>query len=75
MLDGGDSAERGAAHPFLADGMGGHGAARRLRGLDDELDLVNRKSWLRFAGRTPGSIGINLNPVRAMADLIANDSD
>src|SRR5262249_37774121 len=45
-----------------------------LRDLDGQLQLVERKGRLGVAARSPSIVGVELDPLCALADLIANDA-
>src|SRR5262245_28651678 len=54
--------------------MGSDGASAAFRGLDDQFQLVERECGLGFTVWSPSEIGVDLDPVGASADLIANDT-
>ena len=45
------------------------------RGLDDRLQLLDREGRRRLAARAPAIVRVDLDPVGAVADLIADDAD
>src|SRR5271165_5034096 len=75
MLDGLRSGQRGAAHALQSDGVDGHGNSGAPGGFDRQLHLVERESGMRAWIRTPAVIAIEFDPIRAMPDLVAHDTD
>src|SRR5690348_12171142 len=45
-----------------------------VRGFDDALNLAEREAWFGFAVRPPAIVGVNLDQVDTVRDLIARDA-
>ena len=55
--------------------MGRHSASAAFCGVNDELQLLQGKRRSGCASRTPAIVGVNLDPIRALSDLIPNHSN
>ena len=74
VLDGFGAAEDGAAHAFGGAGVDGDGDAGAPGGLDGELHFVERKGGARAGAGAPAIVAVELDPIGAMADLVADDA-
>ncbi len=72
VLDGFGAGEDGAAHAFRRAGVDRDRHAGALGGLDRELHFVERKGGMRAGQRAPAVIAVELDPVGAVADLVAH---
>src|SRR2546426_4033936 len=55
--------------------MCGDCAPAALRGLDDKFHFVQRERGLSFAVWAPAIIGVDLDPVGAFSNLVADDTN
>ena len=74
VLDGLRSGEDGAAHAFGGAGVDGDGDAGALGGLDGEFHFVERKGGARAGAGAPAVVAVELDPIGAVADLVADDA-
>src|SRR5262249_4217768 len=72
VLDGLDAGQSSAAHPFPGGGVSGHGTAGGAGRLDNHLELLQRERGSGFLAGTPAKVGVDLDPVGAVADLVAD---
>ncbi len=72
MLDGFGSGERGAAHPFGRACVDGYGHAGVPGGRDGQLHLLQREGGVRARKRAPAVVAVELDPIGAVADLVAH---
>ena len=66
-----DAAEDRVAHPFRCRRVRDDGTAAVVGGFDNALDLAEGEAWTRFAIRAPAVIGVDLDQVHAMRNLVA----
>src|SRR6267154_6415548 len=72
MFDGLRAAKNRAPHAFGRDCMHRHWNACALGGLNRELHFFHSECRVRSRRWTPAVIAVQLDPIRPVADLIAN---
>src|SRR5262245_14260404 len=73
MFDGFDSGEYCASHSFSCCRMSCDRNVRTLRCLNNEFNFIQRESWCSTLS-SPAIVSVDLDPVGAMSDLIADDT-
>src|SRR5512133_563344 len=69
----GDSRQHGSAHPFCSCGMGRDEAPTPCRSLNQDIQLVLSKRWSRLTIRPPPIIGVHLDPVGTVSNLVSHN--
>ena len=72
MLDRLDAGQRRPAHPLGGRGVGGRRPAARGGDPDDPLELLLEEGRPGLAVDTPAVVGVHLDHIRALADLVAH---
>ncbi len=75
VFNGFDSRENGAAHSFGGVGVDGHGDAGAGCRLHSKLQFTFGKCRVRPGQGSPAVVGIELDPIGSVSDLIAHDAD
>ena len=75
VLDGLGAGENGAAHALGRGGVDRDRDAGALRGLHRELHFLEREGGMRAGPGAPAVVAVELDPIGAVADLVADHAD
>src|SRR5580704_3534172 len=75
MFDGLDTGQYRATHPLSGRRMSCYRTSAAPRRVDNQLQLIKRESWRRLAMRAPAIIGINLDPISTLSNLVPDHAD
>jgi len=75
MFDRGDAGERGQTHAFLAGGVGDNGYAGVARDVDDAFHFFERECRADAFAGAGQKVGVELDPISAFRDLVADDGE
>ena len=75
VLDGFGAGQDGAPHALGRARVDGHRDACVAGGLDRQFHLLEREGGMRTGERAPAVVAVELDPVGAVADLVAHHAD